>query len=375
MLSSCSVSFGFKVGEIVADYEITGVLGTGGMSAVYQVRHLISDRTEAMKVLLPDLEGDPDLAERFVREIRLLARLSHPGIAILHTAFRYRNQLLMVMELVKGETIDVALRREGVNLARAINFTLQILNALAYAHNQSIVHRDIKPSNVMLTSSGEVKLLDFGIALSALDLHLTQNGAALGSFHYMSPEQVRGLPVDHRTDLYSTGITLYEMATGVRPFAGSDAYTVMKAQMEGKPIPPESLNPAIKSDLSRVLMRALMKEPAERFQTAEDFAASLQSIQSHYGCASVDSIHNPVVISLPPQNLLSGVSFTPEDLDRTAEVLAEFIGPVAKILVRREAKKASSWKELHQTLASEVPERERSRFFASLKTDRQQQAT
>jgi len=359
----------FKVGEIVADYEITGVLGTGGMSTVYQVRHLISDRIEAMKVLLPNLEENPDLAERFVREIRLLASLSHPGIAMLHTAIRERNQLLMVMELVLGDTVETLLRRRGIELSSALNVTIQILDALAYAHNRGVIHRDIKPSNIMLAPSGQAKLLDFGIARPVADIQLTQKGATLGSYHYMSPEQIRGLPVDRRTDLYSLGVTLYEMVTGTRPFTGSDPYTIMRSQVEQAPPPPESINGRIPPELSGALRHVLMKDPAKRFQTAGEFSESLNAIRVPAGAGPESASYNRAPQTPTPSRSVllrpAATAFDPAALERLTLALAEHIGPIAGVLVLRAAKTATSWDNLCQALAGELPERERGGFLSS----------
>lgn len=359
-----------KIGDTVGDYRVTGVLGAGGMGAVYEVRHLISDRTEAMKMLLPDLEGNPDLAERFLREIRLQASLSHPGIAALHTALRHENQLLMVMEYVQGEALDVVLGRRGLDIRAAGDVVLQVLNALGYAHSRGVIHRDIKPANIVLMSDGKAKLLDFGIAKPAGGDHLTNTGATVGSLHYMSPEQIRGATLDSRTDLYSTGVTLYEMVAGVRPFTGTDPFSIMKAQVEQTPPPPESINPNVPSELSQVIRRALMKDPADRFQTADEFAGTLQWVYRRFGeghTAPVISRSYPVATPKPSSS--SGpalVLFEPEGIERLTRNLAGFIGPVAKVLVARAAKKAVSWDDLYKRLATELPSgKDRELFLAS----------
>lgn len=338
------------------------------MGAVYEVRHLISDRTEAIKILLPDAELNQDLAERFLREIRLQASLSHPGIATMHTALRHDNQLLMVMEYVQGESLDALLRRRGVDVPKAIAITSQLLDALAYAHSRQVIHRDIKPANIMLLPDGKVKLLDFGIARPSADARLTHTGAAIGSLHYMSPEQIRGLAVDRRSDIYSTGITLYEMVTGARPFFGEDPYAVMKAHIEQPHRPPESLNPAVSPQLSAVISRSLMKDPSQRFQTAEEFANALQFAQGTIASVSPSALKPsaPANSRVPSGSGPALVMFEPEGIERLIEALAVFVGPVAKVLVSRAAKKAASWDELYRALASEVPAgRDRDRFLAS----------
>ena len=159
----------FGIGQHIGDYEILSILGMGGMGKVYKVRNVISDRVEAMKILLPDLNSNQSLADRFLREIRLLATLNHPNIAALRTALTYENQLAMIMEFVEGETLANRAARAPLSTADAVNYSDQVLSALSYAHRQSIIHRDIKPANMMLTPQGVVKLMDFGIARSATD--------------------------------------------------------------------------------------------------------------------------------------------------------------------------------------------------------------
>ncbi len=357
-----------KAGDIIADYEVVRALGAGGMGAVYEVRHLISNRREAIKILLPDLEGNQDLAERFLREIRLQASLSHPAIATMHTALRHNNQLLMVMEYVEGESLDKVLQRRGMGLGLAIEITTQLLDALDHAHSHGVVHRDVKPANIMVVAGNKVKLLDFGIARPFTDSRLTLTGVALGSLYYMSPEQIQGLAVDQRTDLYSAGITLYEMVTGTRPFTGDDTYSIMKAHIEQAPRPPDSLNPAVSPELSRTIVRALSKDPDQRFQNAREFARSLVAAEGTVARDAMTVRREPQEPPVRPPSS-SGpalVMFEPEGIDRLTRQLATFIGPVAKLLVARAAKKAASWDELYRTLANEVsPGKDREKFLAA----------
>ena len=198
----------FEVGQRVGDYEIVGMLGAGGMGRVYRVRNVISDRTEAMKVLLPDLAAEPDLAARFSGEIRILASFDHPNIAQLRTALQVDNQLVMVMEFVEGLTLAQRAEQGAIPQADLVNYMQQVLSALSYAHGRGVVHRDIKPANVMVTPAGIVKLMDFGIARSGVQSDLTRPGTSMGTLSYMSPEQVRGGPIDARSDIYSTGVKI-----------------------------------------------------------------------------------------------------------------------------------------------------------------------
>jgi len=210
----------FQVGEKVGDYEIVGILGRGGMGKVFRVRNLLTNRLEAMKIVLPDTAASPEMADRFLREIRVHASLDHPHIAQLRTALRIENHVVMIIELVEGEGLDECLRQGIVDVLDGIRYVGQVLSALDYAHARGVIHRDIKPANIIVTQ-GTVKLTDFGIARAPGDRSFTRSGVALGSLYYMSPEQVRTEPIDGRSDLYSVGVTLYEIATGKRPFEGA----------------------------------------------------------------------------------------------------------------------------------------------------------
>jgi eukaryotic-like serine/threonine-protein kinase len=264
----------------VGDYEIVRELGKGGMGQVYLVRNLISDRIEAMKVLLPDLAQQGDLANRFMREIKLLASLDHPNIAQLRTAFTAENQLVMIMEYVEGDTLAHRLEFGAFSTADTLNYITQVLNALSYAHGKGIIHRDIKPSNMMLTPQGMIKLMDFGIARSTSDLGMTVTGTTMGSLDYMSPEQVKSEPTDARSDLYSVGVSIYEMVTGHRMFGATSSYSVMEAHVKEIPRAPIEVQPSIPKQLNDIIMMAVAKDPGQRFQTAEAFRNALSQVEA-----------------------------------------------------------------------------------------------
>jgi eukaryotic-like serine/threonine-protein kinase len=280
----------------MGDYEILGVLGAGGMGKVYKVRNVLTDRIEAMKILLPDLAGQKELANRFLREIKLLAGLSHPNIASLRTALTVGNQLVMIMELVEGVTLAARLEQGALPPPEAVNYINQVLAALSYAHREHIIHRDIKPANMMLTPQGVVKLMDFGIARAAEDRSLTMTGTTLGSLYYMSPEQIRGETVDARSDLYSVGVSLYELVTGRRPFQASANYSIMAAHLQQAPPPPAEWQPSLPSALNELILMALAKDPGQRFQSAEAFSNALRSI----GESSRSRTHQVVSAPLSP---------------------------------------------------------------------------
>ncbi|HET8549313.1 MAG TPA: protein kinase [Bryobacteraceae bacterium] len=268
----------FQIGQRVGDYEVVDVLGFGGMGQVYKVQNVISKRVEAMKVLLPNLEGDTQLAERFMQEIEVQAKLDHPNIVALHTAQRVGNQLVMVIEFVEGRMIDALLKNGPLPVDQAIDYTMQVLAALTYAHGRGIIHRDIKPANMIVTPDGTVKLMDFGIARIA-DRRLTQTGLTVGSLYYMSPEQINDPQnVDARADLYSVGVSLYQMVTGTRPFEGESDYSIMSAHVSVQPVPPMAIDPRLPEALNDIILMAIAKERERRFQTAEAFRRALDTV-------------------------------------------------------------------------------------------------
>ncbi len=286
----------FETGSTVGDYQIVGTLGAGGMGKVYKVRSLISDRIEAMKVLLPDLANEPELGDRFLREIKVQASLEHPNIAALHSAIRVENQLLMLMEFVEGTTLEQKLKDGPLPVAEAVDYMRQVLSALEYAHGHGVIHRDLKPPNMMLTPSGVVKLMDFGIAKAATDRRLTMTGTTMGSLYYMSPEQIQGTAgLDPRSDLYSLGVTLYELVTGKRPFDGDSQYAIMAAHLEKTPVAPITVDPNLPQLLNDVILMSVMKDPNERFQTAAAFRNALGNV-----AAPAPTVAAAAAVAAPP---------------------------------------------------------------------------
>jgi len=288
----------------LGDYEIVRELGHGGMGQVYLVRNVISDRIEAMKVLLPDLAQQGDLANRFMREIKVLASLEHPNIAQLRTAFTAENQLVMIMEYVDGETLADRLERGAFTVPDALNYIGQVLGALSYAHGKGIIHRDIKPANMMLTPQGVVKLMDFGIARASTDLGMTATGATVGSLDYMSPEQVKAEPTDARSDLYAVGVSLYQMVTGHRMFSATSSFSVMEAHVKEIPRPPIEVQPTLPKALSDIIMMGVAKEPAKRFQTADAFRNALSQVSTSSAAADAATASQvqppPMAQAVPP---------------------------------------------------------------------------
>jgi serine/threonine-protein kinase len=352
-----------QIGDQIGDYEVTGILGAGGIGQVYRVRHAISHRTEAMKVLLPERLGTEEMADRFLREIRVLASLDHPNIAALHTAFRHQGDLVMIMEFVEGVNLRVKLAAGPITMGQSLDYMGQVLYGLGYAHANGVVHRDIKPSNIIIGSKDRVKLLDFGLAFRGRGSEITRTGLVLGSLTYMSPEQVRGERVDARSDIYSVGVTLYQLLTGRPPIDGSGEYAIASGHLRETPADPVTLNPNIPRELSGIVLKSLAKAPGDRFQSAEEFldalgklstdetmtmlpAQVLQRDTSGFGRKKAD----PTPSFGRSTKTLTGAGV----LSDVTRELALFIGPIAKVVVSRASKQAATLDELYALVAQEI---------------------
>jgi eukaryotic-like serine/threonine-protein kinase len=364
-----------NVGDRIGDYEVTGILGAGGMGQVYRVRHAISHRIEAMKVLLPGRHDAGEIAERFLREIRLFASLNHPNIAAFHTAFRHESELVMIMEFVEGHTLRPPLDAGTIMVERSLDYIKQVLSGLAYAHDRGIIHRDIKPSNIMLTGKNQVKLLDFGLALAVLGPDFTRSGTRLGSLHYMSPEQVLGKKLDARSDIYSAGVTLYQLITGRVPFDGGGEYAIATSHLKSKPIDPKTVNPNISSPLSKIVLKSLAKSPDDRFQTAQEFLRAFDALPSDATTLLVPPHHSgnrnepgPPSPESPRPSGVPKVTATDTVIDTNvlsaiSRDLANHIGPISKVVVIRAAKQAATLDELYSLLAPEIDSEEKRKAF------------
>lgn len=367
------------VGQKIGEYEVIRRLGAGGLGIVYEVRHQISQRAEAMKVLHADQMSTPEMAERFRREVQLLATLDHPNIASLHNAFYYENQLIMIMELVQGETLRERSMRTATSLPKALNYASQMLSALAVAHDSGIVHRDIKPSNVMITDRDVVKLLDFGIAICHGSTELTRAGFLVGSLNYMSPEQVAGGKATAKSDIYSVGVTLYELLTGKLPISGATDYEIMTAHMHQIPTAPIDLNGMIPQHISDAVMRALAKDPEHRFETSVAFTAALKAASaprsSTAETAPLPSRHGALPVTgtaTVHTSATSGGLHQPSasvptlPLEEVTKKLAVYIGPVAKLVVKKIAAECTSVDQLYALAAKQISsEPDRQKFLRS----------
>ncbi|WP_347058729.1 Stk1 family PASTA domain-containing Ser/Thr kinase [Blastococcus sp. HT6-30] len=263
-------------------YEIGGVLGRGGMAEVHHGRDLRLGREVAVKVLRHDLARDPSFQVRFRREAQASASLNHPAIVAVYDTGEDRTPTgatpYIVMEYVEGETLRDVLRREGrLPIERAMSLAADICGALDFSHRNGIVHRDVKPGNVMITPQGTVKVMDFGIARAVSDsaATMTSTAAVIGTAQYLSPEQARGEGVDARSDVYSLGCLLYELVTGAPPFTGDSPVSVAYQHVREDPRLPSSINPDVPPELDAILLKAMSKNPANRYQSAADMRNDL----------------------------------------------------------------------------------------------------
>ncbi|HEY6229916.1 MAG TPA: protein kinase [Pyrinomonadaceae bacterium] len=264
------------IGNVVGNYKVVQKIGEGGMGAVYKGVDLMLEREVAIKVLKPELASQPQVVERFRSEAVTLAKLNHPNIATLYNFFRQGDNFFMVLEFVNGTPLEKLIEAHGVmTCEQAIPLFCQMLEGIDHAHSFGIIHRDIKPANMMLTQSGLLKVLDFGIARALGTARMTRAGHLIGTIEYMSPEQVRGLETDARSDIYSLGMVLYEMLTGRVPFASDSEFELMKAQVEQLPTPPREFAPSIPEQVEWAILCATEKNPEKRFQTAGAFGEAI----------------------------------------------------------------------------------------------------
>ena len=258
-------------------YLLKDKVGTGGMAVVYRAQDQRLDRTVAVKLMLPQYAGDATFAARFKQEAQAAAGLSSPYIVGVYDWGKDGDTYYIVMEYLRGTDLKSGIRSHGALDPRKVaQIGSQICSALSVAHKHEIIHRDIKPQNIMVLPDGNIKVMDFGIA-RAKNSHLTQDNNVLGTAHYVSPEQTRGQELGPTSDIYSLGVVMYECATGRVPFDGDDAISVALKQVNELPIPPSQVNPGIDGDLERIILKCMEKDPAARFQTADELRGVLNA--------------------------------------------------------------------------------------------------
>lgn len=265
------------VGKTISHYKILEKLGEGGMGVVYKAEDIKLKRTVALKFLPPELTRDPEAKERFIQEAQAASALDHPNICTIHEIDETEDgQLFIVMACYEGETLKKKVASGQLSVDSAIDIAIQIAQGLAKAHEHGITHRDIKPANVMITKDGVIKILDFGLAKLTGQVGLTKTGMTIGTIAYMSPEQTRGEEVDHRTDIWSLGVVLYEMMTGQLPFKGEYEQAVVYSIMNEEPEPITGQRTGMPMELERMVNKALAKNPTERYQHADEMVADLK---------------------------------------------------------------------------------------------------
>jgi len=278
------------IGQTVSHYRILGKLGGGGMGVVYEAEDLKLGRHVALKFIPENLTGDPKSMERFTREARAASQLNHPNICTIHGIEDNNGHPFIVMEKLEGESLKQSISGHPLATDKVLDISIQVADALAASHAKGIVHRDIKPANIFLTPTGQVKVLDFGLAKlvhnvgtdsdGVADEHsLTAMGVIPGTAVYMSPEQARSEEIDFRTDLFSFGVVMYEMATGKKPFTGKNSLLTLDAVLHSKPVPPGELNPKVPVELEGIIGKAMEKDRKQRYQSATQMKADLQQLK------------------------------------------------------------------------------------------------
>jgi serine/threonine protein kinase len=266
-------------GEQIGPYKILKLLGKGGMGVVYLGMHAKLEQPVAIKVMTSEYSNQEAMRERFIQEAKLQARLSHPNVVNILNYLEDESNIYLVMEYVDGNTLEQVLQLEGaLSLTKCLHVMDSVLSALEFMHGKGIIHRDIKPANIMFTESNQVKVTDFGIAKAIGSKGMTKTGTQLGTVWYMSPERIRGEPIDHAADIYALGVTLYQMATGRVPFNSDSEYEVMRAHIEESPPPPIELNSKIPDLLNDIILKALAKKPEDRFLSAGEFRNALRQV-------------------------------------------------------------------------------------------------
>jgi serine/threonine protein kinase len=335
----------------IGRYRVERLIGGGAMGMIYAAHDPVIDRKVAIKLIRADLLGGDDKADyvaRFQREARTAGRCTHPNIVAIYDFAVHEGNPFLAMEYVEAGNLGQALAASGrLPAPEAMAVTGQVLDALACAHGLGIVHRDVKPANILLLANGHVKMTDFGIARFD-NVELTQTGSVIGTPSYMSPEQIRGETVDARSDLFSTGVVLYEMLSGERPFPGRNIAEITHRLLTG-PLPDIRAKVAgVPASLAAVIERALAKSPADRFASAADMALAVRELAPGPQPATDDRT------VVQPRMPAPAPSFDEATLSTIERKLAQHVGPIARHLVQSAARRAGSLDELCETLGQRI---------------------
>ena len=347
------------VGSRFGEYEILEELGSGGMGKVYRAKDVTLERSVALKTLAPDIAQDPAFVQRLLREARAVARLNHPNIVQIYNFGSVNGTWYLAMEFVDGPSLGRRLKSRRFPEAEAVRIARQVCQALALAHAEGLVHRDIKPDNIMLTSRGDVKLVDLGIAKRLdEDQSLTQTGHSMGTPHYISPEQIRGQKdIDGRADIYSLGATLYHLVTGHTPFRGDSGAVVMSMHLV-EPLPDPRLDePALSDGFCGVLRKMLAKKREERYADVAHLEVDLFRLHAGQTPRPQASAGFPVELTTDATTDLTTpapAAFDPVLLLKIEESLSESIGPMARLLVKKAARAAPSLEVLCDELSRQL---------------------
>jgi len=289
-------------------YRIVRKLGTGGMANVYLAEDEVLGRRVAIKILNDRHAGDDQFVERFRREAKNAASLSHPNIVSIYDRGEAEGTYYIAMEYLDGRSLkELIVARGPAPVNVSIDYARQILAAIRFAHRHGIVHRDIKPHNVLVDAEGRLKVTDFGIARAGTS-QMTEAGSIIGTAQYLSPEQAKGAPVDQTSDLYSVGVVLYELLTGVVPFSGDTPVEIAMKHLSSTPEPPSAKRSEVPRDLDMIVMRALAKDPADRYQSAEEMDADLARVARGASVSPATEEAATAIISRPPQTAVTGIN-------------------------------------------------------------------
>ena len=305
------------IGKTLSHYRIISTLGIGGMGEVYRAEDTKLGRRVALKLLPKAMAENPERLERFQREAKVVASINHPNIVTIYSVEEADGLQFLTMELVEGEDLEVSLPAEGFPLPKTFEIAIPLADALVAAHEKGIVHRDLKPANVMVTGDGRVKVLDFGLAklglespvplgdhdetaLAPTSSTLTGDGTIMGTAPYMAPEQLEGLPVDHRADIFSFGVLLYEMASGRRPFEGTSSIAMASSILRDTPRPISEIKQNLPRHFGRIIDTCLEKSPEQRFQSAKDLRNALQSLRRETESGLSSEIHSELAAQAEP---------------------------------------------------------------------------